>query len=250
MKRKISALFLFSFIIMLFAGCFSFIPEMTPEEEMQITQATADLILEFDSNYSKSYLSDDELNVALEKEKLKREKDAMIREEESRIELEKEQANTPDDIEVEENSNANTGSLGEMNQYIGCEELVILYNGYKVCQQYPDEEEGTYFKMTPSEEAEFLVLDFSLLNESETICNIDIVNDSTYFMLDINGVLHRRALTTLFFDDLSVLDEDIEPQTEKKVFLLFEKPIDFTVETMELIISSENRDIYKKIPLQ
>lgn len=250
MRNRLICFCLIVFISMFFSACFSAIPEMSVEEERQITQYMADLLLEYDSNYQSSFLSEQEKATALLEEASKRAKAEQIRKEEEQIKAEKEAANTPDDIEIKDNADGSSGTIENLSSYLAFDGVTFEYQGYEISSQYPVSDEEVYLSMTPTQGCDFVILKFEVSNISSGEYLVDMSSQGNYFMLEINSDIRRRALTTLFEEDLSIYHKVLAIETDEEAILIFEKPSNVVIEDMLLCIGSSQRDIYKEIPLE
>ncbi len=250
MRKKQIGLILVIGLALMFSSCMSAIPDMSEEDEARVTQYMADLLLENDANYKSSYLDEAKKQQALVKEEEMRLKAEQIKKEEEAIKQKKEEANKPDEVEVSESTNNFDGEVDSLHEYLGFEGVSFAYDGYQICSRYPDEEEVVTFAMTPSEGNEFVILNFTVINNTADSCFLDVGAQSGYFTLCINESLQRRALTTLLETDLSIYYDAIEANAQENVVLVFEKPLDVEVESLTLEVTSVPRDVYKKVPLE
>lgn len=83
------------------------------------------------------------------------------------------------------------------------EGLSVVYMGeelYKI--YYEDENSASSLSMTAAEGKQILVLSFSIMNASDQEQSVDFLSMAPEFRITVNGTYTRRALNTLFKNDM------------------------------------------------
>lgn len=83
------------------------------------------------------------------------------------------------------------------------EGLTIGYVGEKVCDYYPEDDEGLFFSLNATEGKRLLVLRFSIANSTQEERSLDLLSLDISFKITVNGEYTCRALTTLMDEDLA-----------------------------------------------
>lgn len=246
-RIRFSLVLLASCMVFVLTGCVSAIPELSEDETEIVTQYMADLLLKYDANYQSALLNEEELVVALEEEEKKAEEARQQAEEQARIEAEKAEASQADDIEVvggnsseeESGSVSATATVGDMSGALGLDNTEFDYLGYEICSQYPNDDEGFYFAMTPTAGNELLIMKFNLANISSEEYTVDMMSQGASFALSVNGSSYTPALTTLLENDLAMLMTTLPVETGKEVVLVAEVPQGTTVDSIVLYVRAE-----------
>lgn len=215
-KIKWFMIVLSSCLVFLMTGCVSTIPELTSDEQDQVTRYMADLLLKYDANYQETLLNEEELALALEEQKEKEEEAKLQAQEQERLEQEKLEASKPDDIEVEEVPSYAT--VEEMAEAAGLENVEFDYLGYELVSQYPEAQgEELVFAMTPTEGNELLVMKFNMANVSGSDCEIDMIRTGTSYAVKLGDGSYAPALTTLLENDLSTFGATVPVESGTEV---------------------------------
>ena len=216
-----------SICMLVCTGCSNKIPEMTEEEQAQISQYTASLLIKYNKN-STSRLVD--LEAADEREKRIQENMAAMRgdtEEETSGRM-----NTTDDtpvVSVGEDTQGQTDKPIDtadttIEGFLSLPEgISISYEGHRVVQQYPDDSNSDVRLDAPAGKI-LLVIDFKINNQSQVTQNVDLLSETLTFYISINGNSKRDIMLTLFENDLSLFKGDIPAGSSVDVVLLAEIP--------------------------
>ena len=236
MRKKGIALMCAAALLM--TGCGTVLPNLTDEEADIIGEYAAIKLLKYDAN-SRSRLVD--LSQVQEKEEpYKPASPNPSVPEESQAE---EPPDIPDTPVIDNRVEGNLGA-DSMESFLDFPEgLSIVYEGYKLCQSYP-EEEDQYFMLEASAGKELLVLQFSLQNLSGGTQELNLINRSDSYRLTINGNYAKMALkNTLLPDDLATYKGSLPAGGTKEAALLFEiEPEQMgTVTTLSLLLKNESK---------
>lgn len=248
MKKKQLVLGILLGCIFLLTGCGSQIPEMTEQEEAMVIQQAADLLLKYDANYQSQYLTEEEKKEALEKEAQKLAKAEEVKKIQEEKEAAKKEEVTPDKIEVVENPRE--GKLEELAEYAGFEGTELTYNGYELCDRYPNGEGSLYFSINPTEGNQLLVLKFNLANISSGSTEVDALKAGNSYKITVNDTLTCSALTTLLENDMTLYKGSLAMETGQELVLVVEIPDGTEVNSLVLDIRSSGRDVRKTVVLQ
>lgn len=246
-KLRFLAVLLSSYLMVSMVGCTSAIPELTEDEQDQITQYMADILLKYDVNYQDALLEKEELNVALEEQRQKEEEARLQAEEQERLEQEKLEASQADDIETTQPEQK--AGVEAMADAVGIENIEFDYMGYELCPQYPyDTGEELFFAMTPTTGNELLVMKFNLANVGGSDCEIDMFSTGTSFAVKINDGSYAPVLTTLLENDLSMLVTTVPVESGIEVVLITEVQAGTKIDDLTIYVRA--KDTNQEIQLQ
>lgn len=223
--------------VLLMTGCGTVFPELTDEEADIIGEYAAITLLKYDAN-SRSRLVD--LSQIQEKEELQQ---SPVPEPPAREENQTEKLPDIPDTPVIDNRGDGNLNADSMESFLDFPEgLSIVYEGYKLCQSYP-EEEGQYFVLEATEGKELLVLRFTLQNLSGNARELELLGRNDSYRLTVNGNYSKTALTTMLTTDLSTYKGTLSAGGTEEVVLLFEiEPEQVgAVETLSLYLKNESK---------
>ncbi|MCD7837088.1 MAG: hypothetical protein LUG83_10715 [Lachnospiraceae bacterium] len=199
----------------LLTGCGNMIPDMTEEEEQEIGEYAAMLLLRYDANH-RSRLVDLSL----------------IEENEENTEPgQTEEAQTPEKDEqpsvvtVVNNSSERTAQgAASIAQFLGLPDGVSIdYSDMKVCDSYPDDgQTNSFFSLDASSGKKLLVLNFEMANNSGAEQSIDILSQTFVFKITVNNSYTRTALVTMLTNDLSTYIGSMAAGEKEEVVLMIE----------------------------
>lgn len=246
-KLRILAVLFSSCFMVSMTGCTSSIPELTEEEQEQVTQYMADILLKYDANYQDALLEEEELTIALEEQRQKEEEARLQAEEQERLEQEKLEASQADEIETTQPEQK--AGVEEMAEAVGIENIEFDYLGCELCSQYPyDTGEELFFAMTPTAGNELLVMKFNLANVGGTDCEIDMMVTGTSFAVKVNDGSYAPVLTTLLENDLSMLVTTVPVESGTEVVLITEVQEGAQIDNLTIYVRAQ--DTNQEIQLQ
>ena len=191
MKKRISIALAAGLLIMSLTGCGeNQIPDMTDEQMQEIGEFTAIILMKHDAG-NRSRLVDISL-LGLP---------------DPTPEPTPEPTPTPtpsgmdpvDDTPVISGGNGNGSAT--MEEVLELPEgLSVVYMGEELHKNYPEDEDGV--GMTAAEGKQILVLNFSIMNASDQEQAVDFLSMAPEFRVTVNGAYTRRALPTVFENDL------------------------------------------------
>lgn len=234
-KRIISAMILALCMGSMLTGCMSAIPKMTEEEQEEITQYMADLLLKYDVNYQSALLTEDEIGPALMEQQRKEEEARLLAEEQERLEQEKLEASKPDEIETTDSKPKD--GVEKLAEAIGMDGVEFDYLGYEICQQYPNQTgEDLYFVVTPTTGRDLLVIKLNLSNVSGADYEIDMKTLGTTFAIKVNDGSYGAVLSAWLENDLSMLMTTIPSEMGMEVILVTEVMQGTQIDTLNVYV--------------
>ncbi len=110
-----------------------------------------------------------------------------------------------------------------MEEVMGLPEgMTVTFQGWEVCEKYPNEGTDNYFVLTATEGNELLVLRFLLTNDSGLAANVDTMTGSCSFYVTLNDADTERALTTVLLEDMSTYAGTFQPGEGRELVLMVE----------------------------
>lgn len=181
------------------AACGSSGPQLTEEQNDQIVEYAAGLLLKYDENYHDRLVEGEEP----EEEIIQTSQETEMTEKEPEEDTSAENAasgtteeNTGEEPEVIENRS--------IEEFYGIEGVTISYTGYEVKDTYPDNgEEDLFFAMNASDGCKLIILNFNVANISGQDKSLDMASLGTKFRISINNGTYKYALTTMLMNDMS-----------------------------------------------
>lgn len=223
-------------------ACGSTIPDMTEEENAQVVEYAAGLLLKYDENHHGRLVEEAEIIVEENSEDAVEEQiqpqEEPVREEEQ----EETMAETPViDVSEEENKI----SYNSIEEFYGISDVWMIYEGYEVKDIYPDSEtEEMFFAMTATEGRKLLVLEFDVVNVGTVDKNLDMLSVGAKFKVSVNGSAPRYALTTMLMNDLASYTGTIPVGASEKLVLVVELPEEDvqSIEKLSLVMKKGAED--------
>lgn len=224
-------------------ACGSTVPEMTEEQNAQVVEYAAGLLLKYDENYHSRLVEETEEPVKeTEAETLEKESE---QEEETTASLQEEPEK---ETEVIDRTQEAQGSAARsIEEFYGIDGVTIAYAGYEVKDTYPDasaDSDELILAMGATSGCKLLVLNFEVNNISGSDVNLDMLSLNTRFKISINGETPRYVLTTMLMDDLSSYVGTIAAGTSQRLVLVCEIPTEKanTIQTLSLNMKNVSED--------
>lgn len=208
-------------------ACGSSFPEMTEEQNDQIVEYAAGLLLKYDKNNSNKLVSipeepETEAEEAEGQDAQKKERQKKETQSEVSSRLQEDPQEEPD---------AGTGREMPESQYASIEEFYgmqgvsVVYTGYELKDIYPDAEtEEIFFAMKASSGNKLLVLGFDVENTGGEDCQLDMAALGAKFKVSVDGKTPRYALTTMLTDDFASYAGAIPAGASQSLVLVSEVP--------------------------
>ncbi|WP_342756068.1 hypothetical protein [Kineothrix sedimenti] len=189
--KKIGIVLVAAMSLMLTA-CGESVPEMTEEENAQVVEYAAGLLLKYDQNYE-NRLVEEEPEAAGKTSEKERAESGEIEQEPQVLQKETWTANTS----AVEANNSDQG-------FCGIQGVEVKYINYELTDVYPDEnvEEASY-AMSAESGYKFLVLNFEMKNTTQQDIDVNMASTGAKFKISVNGGQPEYALTTILLNDLS-----------------------------------------------
>lgn len=207
--RKKLGIILIAVTSLFATACGASIPEMSEEQNAQVVEYAAGLLLKYDENYH-SRLQEEE---PVEAEAVQTEEQSVPEEQPV---PEEPVAETPTEQEADEPVVVNNSEEPEevtynsIEEFYGLDGLNIAYTGYELKDMYPDsaaqtdgEDADMFFAMTATPGSKLLVLHFNVTNTSGQEKNLDMMSVGSKYKISINGETPKYALTTMLTNDLA-----------------------------------------------
>lgn len=221
-------------------ACGSTVPEMTEEQNAQVVEYAAGLLLKYDENYHSRLVEETEEPVKeAEAETLEKESE---QEEETTASLQEEPEKETEVID--RTQEAQGSAVRSIEEFYGIDGVTIAYAGYEVKDTYPDASDELILAMGATSGCKLLVLNFEVNNISGSDVNLDMLSLNTRFKISINGETPRYVLTTMLMDDLSSYVGTIAAGTSQRLVLVCEIPTEKanTIQTLSLNMKNVSED--------
>lgn len=223
-------------IMVLSAGCGNAIPDMTEEQATEIGQYAAGLLLKYEKN---------RINRLVDLEALEEEVKSQAAEDTLHASTTEDGAGMSpvDDTPVipTTETQENEPEIAEpMEQFLELPEgIIVQYQGVFAADYYPDAQGA----VTAIEGSSLLVLNFQIINQSQTNQYVDILQKFPVFRVTVNGNVTKNVLYTMLQDDLSTyMGEIAAGETVNAVLLIeVEESIAGNVESVSLTMKNETK---------
>ena len=238
MKKHILCFFMICILSAILCGCGNAIPELTQEESDMVANYAAATLLKYDSGYQSRLLNEAQLEEEENTQNEIRKKAEEMADLEKEKELQKE--------EKAEQSKAETikedVAVTDPAEFLGLDGLTVSYNGVDFVDQYSESGDDLYFTTNASEGCKLAVLHLSIVNRTSEVKMADIFDTNAYFKVSFDGENYHRIMSTLFAEDFSVYNEQIEPGASADTVILLELPTEECInpETVVLYIRYQN----------
>lgn len=204
-KRWIAILFA---MLLFVGGCADPYPDLTKEQEEQITNYAAGLLLRYDKNYSGNLMSEEEI----------------IAQAQARMSPTPTPTPLPTEAPVEEQEDPisddliNDGGQGNSNasqktlvEILGLEGFTIEYQEVYFCNSYPESTDDLYFAFDAIDGYQLMIAKFVVTNISSEPQEIDVMTKELLCRIRINGGSPQQATATYLDDDLRRLKTTMQP---------------------------------------
>lgn len=219
MRKRFCFLFLIYIFIFGMTGCGNEIPEMSEEESAMVSNYAATLLLKYDSGYQTKLLNQEQLEKEEQMQK-------QIQEEAERLaalEAEKEANKQEKQAKVSEGqSSVETVSYVNPAEFLGLDGISISYNGVEYLDQYPKDGEDLYFATTATEGCKLAVVHLGLSNQTSEVRSADVFSTNARFKVSFNDGDYHSIMSTLFTEDFSVFNGELQPGDYVDTVLLME----------------------------
>ncbi|TCL53880.1 hypothetical protein EDD76_1241 [Kineothrix alysoides] len=212
-RGKTIGIVLMAAMSLMLTACGESVPEMTEEENAQVVEYAAGLLLKYDQNYETRLVEEDPK--AEEKASEKKKTESAEVKEEPQAPQKKNQATNTSAVET------NNSAQG----FYGIKGVEVKYMGYELKDVYPDGnmEESSY-AMSAESGYKLLVLNFEMKNTTEQDVDVNMASTGVKFKISVNGGQPEYALTTILPNDLSTFMGTISVGDTKNLILIGEVP--------------------------
>lgn len=246
-KYKMSLIML---CVLLLTGCGDVeMVQLTQEQEMQVTEYAAGLLLQDALNYETRLVDTEALleQLAAEQE-YQRQLDAKV---EAMKNAQKNEKDEKEQMETETTQvvDASTGQtvVASLEEILDLEQVSIDYQGYEIVDSYPEDQGSLVFAMDATDGQRLFVLHFALSNLSDTEQSINLAQSGCRYRCSINGESYQSALSTLLLNDMSLYKEVLEAGQTEDVVLVWEVPGDQEVYQLNLMVKKDKEQIQLKL---
>lgn len=220
--------------------------ELSEEQQTQVAEYAAGLLLKYASNYhSRLVDSDEELILLAEKraykEELRAKADAMKQQE-----TQEEQTAEPSDTQSGETVDlpGSPASNITIEDLLDTVSVTITYSGYELLDSYPEEGEDSYvFAMDATQGNKLLVMHFTMANVTAEPAEVDIAPAGCKFLCKVNDEGCHSVLTTMLLNDLAAYKGTLEAGASQELVLVLEVPEDTQVQSLELLIKKDSQQV-------
>lgn len=186
-------------------GCGVDFPELESEEQAQVAEYTAGLILKYDKNYHSNLLDGEELAEAVAKKEQEALKAAALEEAAAAEKAAAEKAKEEASGQPKETAADLPKTLTEI---MAIEGIAFRYTGYEILKEYPSliVPGEVAFAVSASPGKKLLVLKVEVTNQGSADYELDMLQKGTGFRVGWNGEKARKGLATMLLDDLTVFN--------------------------------------------
>ena len=224
--------------VLLMTACGFSDPKLTEEQNSQIVEYAAGLLLKYDENYHDRLAEREEA-----------EEDAVQLTTEMPV-AEPEEENTQEDMSeeteiIDASEEQETVVERSIEEFYGIDGVTISYAGYELKDSYPDTEgEDLVFAMNATANCKLLVMNFNVANISGQDLNLDMVALESKFRVSINGASPKYVLTTMLMNDLESYIGTIPAGASENLVLVSEIPEEEagSVETITLLMRNATEE--------
>lgn len=243
MKKSVVLCSMIMSVSLLLGGCgnpFDYMPDLTKEESALIAEYAAGILIKHDKNAGR-LASDAEIAADDEREALRQANMEALMEAKQKAEEEKEQeTDTPSAATTAEKAEEAVPFTG-IAQFCGADGFQIDYQGYMICDSYPEpDSEDMVFAMDATEGNKLLILQFMAENTTSEDKELDILSKEIRFKISVNDGEMKNALSTLLLDDLSSYRETVPAQTGVVLVLAREVSEQEAAEIKTISLSMKN----------
>lgn len=221
------------------SACGSTVPEMSEEQNAQIVEYAAGLLLKYDENQHSRLIEETEAEEIQEEEVQQADAQTEDRQEETAIPQGEEEPEIVD-ATVDETAVERSKSIEE---FYGLEGVEIRYTGFELKDSYPDNDSAPdelYLAMNATSGCKLLVLNFDAVNTSGQEVDLNMVSAGAKFKISLNGEAPRYALTTMLLNDLGSYTGTIAAGETERLVLIGEIPADKADSIQSVSLSMKN----------
>ena len=200
-------------------GCGNKIPELTEEQSSLVATYASDLIVQYSPEHDTGLIDIEEeakrrAEVAEKAAKVQAIVDAQKAvEEQERLEAEEKLNNTETHDATKQE--VVKGTMEDMKQFLGLENITLSYQGYEIATSYPSEDAEEW---TPTIDAttgkNLLVVKLGVQNESSEIVKADVLSKAAQFRIKSKEA-EGTHMGTMLLNDFSYMAEEKYTQVKQ-----------------------------------
>lgn len=169
--------------------CSCGVPDMTPEQEARIVNYAANVALKYDANYENRLVDLSKYDTPLPE-----------------LPPEEEEAPGMDPVEDTDivDVSGGTGPATSIDEFYQLDGLAIEYVDYQTCKTYPDDlADDLFFSLEAKVGKTLLVLKFDVTNETSESKEVNMLQLTPNFRIQLNGEKTVGVMQTMLLDDLT-----------------------------------------------
>ncbi|MDD6072626.1 MAG: DUF4352 domain-containing protein [Clostridiales bacterium] len=247
MSKRIKGFVICALCCLVLTGCNDVI-DLTDEQSTLIAEYAAQLLLKYDLNYEDRIEEGERDAEELEEET----SEMMLTSEEgeqpvtTEILTTQENTETVSDIADEEMKEEHAvGTEEDIAKILGISNVSITYKDYIVTEQYPvTDDDGDFMHLEASDGYQLLVVRFNVVNTTEDMAEISLMDSSINYRLVCNGSKAANPMLTILMNDLGTLETSVKPGENQEAVLVFQISDDMKdmLDTIELKINYNDTD--------
>lgn len=238
MRKKSGIFFLCIFCWMLcLSGCTQAI-SLTDQEQNEIAEYIAYLLLKHDRGYESSLA--EEITVT-ENPSIVDEEFAVIGEDQQEKEPSGETGQT---TAPEQNE---TGENAELKEIFTAPDIQVTFAGCEEHDTYPEGDEESYFSLVTPEGKKLAVMKFKVHNLSEKERTFRQLDTEVRYRLDLDAATIVKPSMTLLLNDLQYMDVVLEPGEEREAVVVFAVDREARLKGANLLVYTETKTAIEKV---
>lgn len=231
MLKKIKSFLICMLCCVMLTGCNDVI-DLTEEQSVLIAEYAAELLLKYDLNYEDRIIEGK--REAEKNEEPVTTEDTVITEQTEEV---TEETDEKESVEPEEPAIVTEDDIARI---AGMEGAAITFKDYQVLDQYPaNAKEDEYIHLEASSGYKLLVLRFKVVNTTEDVLNISMLDRAIEYRIVCNGNKAANPMLTILMDDLGTLETSLKSGEEQDAVLVFQISEDMkdALDTIELKVN-------------
>ena len=142
------------------------------------------------------------------------------------------------------------GTESNIARIVGIEGADITFKQYSIVDKYPaTDAQGEFIYLEASEGYQLLVLQFDVVNKTDSLLPISLIDSELDYRIVCNGSKAAKPMLTILMDDLGTLETNVEPNASQEAVLVFQVSdgMQQELQTMDLHVTYNNADNVIKI---
>lgn len=241
MLKKIKGFLICMLCCVMLTGCNDVI-DLTEEQSVMIAEYAAELLLKYDLNYEDRIIEG--------KREAEKNEEPVTTEDTAITEQTEEVTEETDEKESVEPEEPAVVTEDDIARIAGIEGATITFKNYQVLDQYPaNDKEDEYIHLEASSGYKLLVLRFKVVNTTEDVLNISMLDRAMEYRIVCNGNKAANPMLTILMDDLGTLETSLKSGEEQEAVLVFQISEDMkdALDTIELKVNYNDVESVIKI---